>query len=87
MNTESTTGEYLLLFRGPHWDKGLSTDELQHAMDKVMGWFEGLNAGGKVRGAQPLGAQGRIISGTNGGLVADGPFAESKESVGGYLLL
>ena len=87
MNTESTTGEYLLLFRGPHWDKGLSSDELQQAMDKVMAWFEGLGARGKVKGAQPLGAQGRIISGTNGGLVVDGPFAESKESVGGYLLL
>ena len=89
MNTESTTttGEYLLLFRGPHWDKGLSADELRQAMDKVMAWFEGLNAGGKVKGAQPLGAQGRIISGANGGLVVDGPFAESKESVGGYLLL
>ena len=52
-----------------------------------MAWFEGLGARGKVKGAQPLGAQGRIISGTNGGLVVDGPFAESKESVGGYLLL
>jgi hypothetical protein len=87
MNTETTTGEYLLLFRGPHWDKGLSADELQQVMDKVIAWFEGLNARGKVKGAQPLGAQGRIISGTNAGFVVDGPFAESKESVGGYLLL
>jgi len=87
MNTETTTGEYMLLFRGPHWDKGLSANELQQAMDKVMAWFEGLNARGKVKGAQPLGAQGRIISGANGGLVVDGPFAESKESVGGYLVL
>ena len=87
MKTETRTGEYMLLFRGPHWDRGLTTDQLQQAMDKVMAWFEGLNEGGKIKSAQPLGAQGRIISGTNGRFVVDGPFAESKEAVGGYLVL
>jgi len=87
MNTETTTGEYMLLFRGPHWDRGLTPDQLQQAMDKVMAWFEGLNEGGKIKSAQPLGTQGRIISGTNGRFVLDGPFAESKEAVGGYLVL
>jgi hypothetical protein len=56
-------------------------------MDKVMGWFEGLNARGKIKAAQPLGEQGRVLSGGNGNLVVDGPFAESKEAVGGYLVL
>ena len=87
MKTETTTGEYMLLFRGPHWDRGLTPDQLQQAMDKVMAWFEGLNERGKIKSAQPLGAQGRIISGTNGRFVVDGPFAESKEAVGGYLVL
>jgi hypothetical protein len=36
----------MLLFRGPHWDRGLSTYELQQIMDKVMAWFEGLNERG-----------------------------------------
>jgi hypothetical protein len=87
MNTETTTGEYMLLFRGPHWDRGLSTDELQPVMDKVMAWFERLNERGKIKGAQPLGGQGRLISGTDGRLVVDGPFTETKEAVGGYLVL
>jgi hypothetical protein len=87
MNTETTTGEYILLFRGPHWDRGLSTDELQQAMDKVMAWFEGLNERGKIKGAQPIGGQGRVISGTDGQFVVDGPFTETKEAVGGYLVL
>ena len=51
------------------------------------GWFEGLNERGKIKAAQPLGGQGRILSGGNGNLVVDGPFAESKEAVGGYLVL
>ena len=77
----------MLLFRGPHWDKGLGPDELQQAMNSVMAWFGGLNERGKVKGAQPLGAEGRTISGTNGHLVVDGPFTETKEAVGGYLVL
>jgi len=87
MNTETTTDEYMLLFRGPHWDGGLSTDELQQAMTKVMAWFEGLNERGKIKAAQPLGGQGRVISGTDGRFVVDGPFTETKEAVGGYLVL
>ena len=39
----------MLLFRGPHWDRGLSQQELQAAMDKVMAWFEGLNERGKIK--------------------------------------
>jgi len=87
MNTETTTGEYILLFRGAHWDRELSTDELQQTMDKVMAWFEGLNERGRINGAQPLGGQGRVISGTDGRFVVDGPFTETKEAVGGYLVL
>ena len=77
----------MLLFRGPHWDKGLSTGELQQAMNEMVAWFERLNERGKIKGAQPLGGQGRIISGTDRQFVVDGPFAESKEAVGGYLIL
>jgi hypothetical protein len=87
MNTEATTGEYMLLFRGPQWDKGLSPQEHQQVMDKVMAWAERLQGQGKARGGQPLGAQGRIVSGKRGGFVADGPFAESKEAIGGYMVL
>ncbi len=87
MNTEATTGEYMLLFRGTQWDKGLSPQELQQVMDKVTAWAEGLQGQGKAKVGQPLGAQGRIVSGKKGGLVADGPFAESKEAIGGYLVL
>jgi hypothetical protein len=31
--------------------------------------------------------EGKIVSGKNGQFVADGPFAESKETIGGYFLL
>ena len=87
MSTPNPASEYMLLFRGPHWDKGLSPEELQQVMGRVMAWFEGLKEQGRVKAGQPLGAEGRTVSGKKGRPVADGPFAESKEAVGGYLLL
>jgi hypothetical protein len=80
------TGEYMLLFRGDHWDKNLSPQELKPLMDKVSAWFERLQKEGLVKAGQPLAPVGRLISGTNRA-VADGPFTEAKEVVGGYLLL
>ena len=77
----------MLLFRGGDWDKGLTREELQKAMDKVMTWFGELNERGRIKGAQPLGTEGRVISGTDGRFVLDGPFTETKEAVGGYLVL
>src|SRR6185295_19417679 len=87
MNPKNPTSEFMLLFRGPHWDKGLSPEDLQKVMGQVMAWFEGLKDQGRVKAGQPLGAEGRTVSGKKGRPVADGPFAESKEAVGGYLLL
>jgi len=78
---------YLLLFRGKDWDQGLSDEELQEVIGRVMGWFDGVSKSGKVKGGQPLARSGKSVSGKNGRVVADGPFAESKEVIGGYLML
>jgi hypothetical protein len=87
MNNEKQ--EYLLLFRGSNnWYKELSPEELQKVMAKVGAWFESLNAKGIVKGGQPLGAGGRVITGKGNNLViSDGPFAESKETIGGYTII
>ena len=52
-----------------------------------MAWFEREFAKGSVRAAQPLEDSGHVLSGAKGTLVSDGPFAESKEAVGGYMIL
>jgi hypothetical protein len=81
------TNEYLLLFRSANWDKGLSPQQLEDAMNRFLAWFDELKQQGKVKIGQPLEREGKIISGKNGRSVADGPFAESKEAIGGYFLL
>jgi hypothetical protein len=75
---------FLLLFRGKDWDNALTDDELPEAMGQMMAWFDALQSQGKVKGGQPLQRVGKVISAKG---VSDGPFAESKEEIGGYLLL
>jgi hypothetical protein len=86
MSTQ-TTNQYLLLFRGNAWYNGLSPEELQKVMTQSKAWFDRLAEQGKLKAAQPLLREGATVSGKNGRVVADGPFAESKEAIGGYLLL
>lgn len=86
MNTETSTSEYMLLFRGTQWDKDLPNAVVQDVMTRWMAWFDDLTAAGKAKTGQPLQRQGKIISG-RARTVADGPFAESKEAVAGYFLL
>ncbi|HUC85345.1 MAG TPA: YciI family protein [Candidatus Acidoferrales bacterium] len=78
---------YLLIFRGNDWHKGLSPEEMQRISDQWMAWFKGLTDDGRAIAGNPLEPRGKIVSGANGRMVVDGPFAESKEAVGGYFLL
>ena len=86
MSTQSQNG-YMLLFRGTQWDKDLSPEEIQTMVTQWYAWFERLTQEGKCKAGQPLEREGKIVSGRTGRTVADGPFAESKEAIGGYFLL
>jgi len=77
----------MLIFRGNDWHNGLSPEEMQKVADQWMAWFKRLTEQGKVLAGNPLRPEGRLVSGKNGRMVADGPFAESKEAIGGYFLL
>jgi hypothetical protein len=87
MNTQTKDPQYMLLFRSNDWSKGLSPEEMQQIAGQWMAWFERLTAQGKVTAGAPLEKEGKTVSGKNGRVVSDGPFAESKEAVGGYFLL
>jgi hypothetical protein len=88
MNT-SQPNEYLLLFRGDEWYQRLSAEELQKVMDQSKAWFDRVAAQGKVKGGQPLRREGALVSGHGKSqrVLTDGPFVESKEAIGGYLVL
>jgi hypothetical protein len=85
MNAEKT--KHLLLFRTNDWERGLSPEELQDVVDRWMAWFRRLSEEGSVLGGHPLEEAGKLVSGRNGQTVSDGPFTESKETIGGYFML
>jgi hypothetical protein len=86
MNPQSKN-EYMLIFRNTDWHKGLSPEQMQEVAGQWMAWFKGLMEDGRALAGNPLQPSGKVISGKNGRVVADGPFAESKEAIGGYFLL
>src|SRR6266571_8163778 len=86
MNTQNENG-HMLLFSSNEWYKELSHDEIQKVISQAKAWFDRLNAQGKIKGGQALARKGAIVSGKGSRLMSDGPFAESKEAIGGYLLL
>ena len=86
MNTQNQNG-YMLLYRSDEFYNRLSQQELQTLMNENNAWIQRLTAQGKVKPGRALDRKGAIVSGKNGRVVTDGPFAESKEAIGGYLLV
>ncbi len=79
----------MLLFRntGPENHAHLSPDEQQQLVTQWNAWFGGLVADGRAVEGQPLELETRVVSGAGGARVIDGPFAETKEAVGGFVKL
>jgi len=87
MSATISKNDYMLLFRGTNWDKELSSEQLQKVVADWAAWFERLTKEGKAVSGAPLENEGKIVAGKKGRTVADGPFAESKEAIGGYFYL
>ena len=89
METDATPSPYMLFFRntGPETHQHLSPEERQELVTRWNAWFEGLLDQGKAVEGQPLEKETRVVSGPGGARVVDGPFAEAKEAIGGYVKL
>jgi hypothetical protein len=72
--------EYLVISRG-QWDEDLSREQIQSAIDKFYAWHERLVNEGRMKAGQRLAREKKIVSKHP---VTDGPFAETKEVIGGY---
>lgn len=91
MNAATTStaakSEFMLLFRNTQLEKRLSPEEMQEAMRRLNDWLGRWSERGQMPSGQPLGDEGRVISGARQRVVADGPFAEAKEAIGGYVMV
>ena len=64
-----------------------SPEQMQQTMQKWMTWLKDLGAKGHIKDAgQPLDRTGKVVRGTQKS-VTDGPYAETKDIVGGYSIV
>ncbi len=85
----ATAAEFLLVFRnaGPDTHAHLTPEQRARLAQQWNTWVESLLAQGKLKHGHPLGLGGRVVAGPQGGRVTDGPYAEGKEVIGGYLFI
>lgn len=77
--------EFTFLFRGRKTSG--SAEEMQQHFEMWVAWFRELSAKGHMKDpGRPLEATGKVVSGKQK-IVNDGPFAEAKDLVGGYITI
>jgi|ERR1043166_1280615 hypothetical protein len=77
--------QFVYLYRGV--ESGRSPEKMQQSMQKWMAWMKELTAQGHIKDiGQPLELTGRLVQGKQK-TVTDGPFAETKDIIGGYTLI
>jgi len=83
MSAKEPLSEYLVISRG-QWDTDIPAEQIQSAIDQFYVWYGRLVNEGRMKGGQRLAKAGKVISKH---AITDGPFAESKEVIGGYWLI
>jgi hypothetical protein len=77
--------KFILLLREGQYE-GRSPEEMQKTLEKYMSWIQKLRDEGRYHAGEDLKETGRILSAKENRVV-DGPFTETKESIGGFFLI
>lgn len=78
--------EFMMIFRNDYTpDFKPSPEQMQQNIKQWQDWIGGIAAQGKFVSTNRLGFQGKTLSANN--VVTDGPYAEVKEIVGGYIVI
>ena len=79
--------EYMMLFRHEQTEGGEAppSEQMQAVMKQWQTWIKGIAANGKYGGVNRLLSEGKTLK--PGNAITDGPYAEGKEVVGGYLVV
>ncbi len=76
--------EFMLFIKSEESPKAdLSPEQLQQHIEKVGNYIKRLTSEGRMKSAQPLEMEGKMLSYQNGKVV-DGPYNETKEIISGY---
>lgn len=79
---------HMLIFRDtrPEVYEEMSADQRRALLDQWNGWCDEIAAAGRMQAGNPLHDGGVVVS-AGGSRAIDGPFAEAKELVGGYIIV
>jgi hypothetical protein len=78
--------EFMMIFRmAPMGDDQPTPEQTQESIKQWQDWIGGIAAQGKFVSANQLGFTGKILRAE--GVITDGPYAEVKEIVGGYIIV
>jgi hypothetical protein len=79
--------EFMLLFRmdQPTGNFQPSPEQLEESLKRWQDWIGGIAAQSHFSSTNRLGFEGKTLK--PGGVVVDGPYAEIKEMVGGYIII
>ncbi len=78
---------FLLLVRSPSDQPDPSPAEMEKIFGLWAEWMKGMKAKGQYLGGDKLADGGKVVRAKRGAAVTDGPYAESKEEVGGYFVV
>jgi hypothetical protein len=77
--------EFTYLFRGRNTSG--SPEEIQRHLEKWVAWMKDLGANGHIKEqGHPLEGTGKVVRGAQK-IINDGPYAEAKDVVGGYMVI
>jgi hypothetical protein len=78
--------EFMLIFRmTPSVDFKPTPEQMQEGIKHWQDWIGGIAAQGKFSSTNQLGFTGKTLKAD--GVITDGPYAEVKEIVGGYIIV
>jgi hypothetical protein len=82
-------GQFILFIRdGDQPDAPQTPEEMQQAVERYRAWAGALARQGKLVSAFKLKDDGgRLMSSRDGQIAVDGPFTETKETIGGYFVI
>ena len=78
--------DFMLIFINGEGSSKFSPEEMQANMQQWFNWINDLKANGIYVSGEALLPGGKTVKGSDG-IITDGPFAESKEVVGGYFIV
>ena len=79
--------EFLFIYRGGQkQESAMSPEDMQEYMNQWLGWIgKAMEAGWMLTAGDALLPEGKVVH--PNAVITDGPFAESKELVGGYSII